>query len=129
MRKVCHSIELINKKMALIQPIINDIAATWAKIISQRELFDSLKNSTQSEVEIEAVKDELNSLITLINSYIKEIEDLGGYVVDFKNGVIHMSMLYHDAEVLACIHLNDNRVYGYHYVDEPCKDRKQINAV
>ena len=65
-------------------------------------------------------------LIDRINGYIREIEDLGCFVQEFKRGVINFPTLYVGRKVFLCWRPGDEEVRYWHELDESFTERTPI---
>ena len=78
------SIEEANRMLPLLERIVRDIMKQWERIIYKRTELECLEKDPgereKNEKAIQGVKRELNYLIDKINTYIKEVEDLGCFV-------------------------------------------------
>ncbi len=121
-----------NRMLPLLRSIVVDIRSSWNQIISKRSELESLEKSKRDDQgdhdnqEIEELKTELNLLIERINNYIREVEDLGCFVEEFKRGIINFPSLYHGRKVFLCWGLDDESVEFWHELDESYNDRVKI---
>ena len=88
-----------NRMLPLLEKVVVDIVSVWDEIIQKRTELECLEknpirvdseNTAQSSQQL---KLELNGLIDRINGYIREVEDLGCFVQEFKRGVINFPTL------------------------------------
>jgi hypothetical protein len=132
------TIEEANRMLPLLRKIVHDIRGCWEFIIARRTELECLeKNSRQATSAGDAaasepprvleLKDELNRLIERINSYIREVEDLGCYVEEFKRGIINFPSLYHGRKIFLCWGMGDDQVDHWHELDESYNDRLRIH--
>ena len=77
-------------------------------------------------VTIQCLRRQLNLLIDRINGYIREIEDLGCFVQEFKRGVINFPTLYVGRKVFLCWRPGDEEVRYWHELDESFTERTPI---
>ena len=122
-----------NRMLPLLRSIVLDIRESWNLIIAKRGKLESLelqkKNGSESEElarSIDELKGELNGLIERINNYIREVEDLGCFVEEYKRGIINFPSLYHGRKVFLCWGLEDENVGYWHELDESYNDRIRI---
>jgi len=121
-----------NKMMPLLERVVCDIIEVWDGIIQKRTELECLeKNPIRSDDETCAVaaqdlKLELNLLIDRINGYIREVEELGCFVQEFKRGVINFPTLYVGRKVFLCWRPGDDEVCHWHELDESFTERTPI---
>jgi hypothetical protein len=125
------SLEEANNMLPLLGKIVRDITSTWEQIIQKRTELECLEKnpeSTGSEQrdEIMELKGDLNRLIDKINGYIREIEELGCFVEEFKRGVINFPSLYVGRKVFLCWKPGDGEVRFWHELDESYSERTPI---
>ena len=137
------AIEEANRMLPLLRQIVRDIVSNWEQIIRKRSTLESLEKRSAApsdsatdreeqlsardrEVEVQNLKQELNHLIDRINSYIREIEDLGCFVEEFKRGIINFPSLYNGRKVFLCWIPDENSVGYWHELDESFADRTKI---
>ena len=122
------SIEEANRMLPLLRSIVDDIRYCWEQIIAKRTRLETLEKGQEGaeadagdtsggedEVaqEITDVKSDLNRLIERINNYIREVEDLGCFVEEFKRGIINFPSLYHGRKVFLCWGLGEEAVGNF----------------
>jgi hypothetical protein len=127
------TVEEANRMLPLLRSIVVDIRTSWDKIITKRTELECLEKSrspkerdSDDAEHVEELKLDLNTLIERINSYIREVEDLGCFVEEFKRGVINFPSLYHGRKVFLCWSLGDETVSHWHELDESYNDRVKI---
>ena len=130
------SIEDGNRMLPLLRRIVKDITKKWELIIYKRTELECLekgfhasqKDLTQEDRQnkVEQLKQNLNHLIDKINSYIREVEDLGCFVEEFKRGIINFPSLYSGRKVFLCWTPDEDRVCHWHELDESYNDRVRI---
>ena len=121
-----------NKMLPLLERVVSDIVEVWDGIIQKRTELECLeKNPIRVDecsvaVDAQDLKLELNLLIDRINGYIREIEDLGCFVQEFKRGVINFPTLYVGRKVFLCWRPGDEEVRYWHELDESFTERTPI---
>ena len=130
------SIEEGNRMLPLLRRIVKDITKKWELIIYKRTELECLEKGFDSthgdlseaerEAKIEGLKQDLNYLIDKINSYIREVEDLGCFVEEFKRGIINFPSLYNGRKVFLCWKPGDEQVKYWHELDESYNERSSI---
>jgi hypothetical protein len=129
------TIDEANRMLPLLRSIVLDIRASWNMIINKRTELECLEKSLAEKLDeerarqvgqIDELKAELNTLIERINSYIREVEDLGCFVEEFKRGIVNFPSLYHGRKVFLCWGLEDESVGFWHELDESYNDRVKI---
>jgi len=133
------SIEEANRMLPLLRKIVADITVNWEIIIYKRTELECLEKGmdtgspsqspSEREASIQGLKQELNSLIDRINSYIREVEDLGCFVEEFKRGIINFPSLYNGRKVFLCWKPDEPGVGHWHELDESFNDRTKIRDV
>jgi hypothetical protein len=137
------SIEEANRMLPLLRSIVEDIRYCWEQIIAKRTRLEVLEKGPEipevdkseaagEEVDVATqeildVKAELNRLIERINNYIREVEDLGCFVEEFKRGIINFPSLYHGRKVFLCWGLGEESVGRWHELDESFNDGVKIH--
>ena len=126
------TIDEANKMLPLVQNVVEDIVRIWDSIIQKRTELECLeKNPTHEEgIDLQgtaqSLKQDLNACIDRINGYIREIEDLGCFVQEFKRGVINFPTLYVGRKVFLCWRPGDEEVRYWHELDEAFTERTPI---
>ena len=119
-----------NRMLPLLRIIIRDITTHWERIIYKRTELETLEKDPlirpSIEKAIQAIKGELNYLLDKINHYIKEVEDLGCYVEEFKRGIVNIPTLYHGRKVFLCWKCDEDEVAYWHKLDVGFSDRVRI---
>ncbi len=121
-----------NRMLPLLEKVVVDIVTVWDEIIQKRTELECLeKNPIRVDTENAAqssqqLKLELNCLIDRINGYIREVEDLGCFVQEFKRGVINFPTLYVGRKVFLCWRPGDEEVRFWHELDESFTERTPI---
>ena len=134
------SIQEANRMLPLLRRIVVDIMSHWEQIISKRTELECLEKDLapaaagreQSQERIQAVselKADLNYLIDKINNYIREVEELGCFVEEFRRGIINFPSLFHGRKVFLCWRPDEQDVEHWHELDETFKDRVRIRDV
>jgi len=130
------SIEEANKMLPLLRQIVMDIIQHWDEIISKRTELECVekelaqvagkRESQPKRSSVAELKADLNYLIDKINSYIREVEQLGCFVEEFKRGIINFPSLFHGRKVFLCWKPDEVSVTHWHELDETFKDRVKI---
>ncbi|MBN1417263.1 MAG: DUF2203 domain-containing protein [Planctomycetes bacterium] len=124
------SIDEANRMLPLLRRIMRDITTHWERIIFKRTELECLEKDTaartKNEKPIQMIKGELNYLIDKINHYIKEVEELGCFVEEFKRGIANFPTLYHGRKVFLCWKTDEDSVGFWHELDEGFNDRVRI---
>lgn len=134
------SIEEAEARLPLVNKVMIDIRNVWGNIVQLRtklELIDStMRNQTTSppqdsirdlkETE-QQLKEDLHDLVDKINRYIGEIEEIGGFVQEFKRGVVSFPTLYLGRKVFIVWTPEDgNTIKFWHELDESYNERSTI---
>ncbi len=130
------SIEESNRMLPLLRKIVEDITTKWETIIFKRteleclekgiDAGDEVLSPDERKARVEAIKQDLNFQIDKINSYIREVEDLGCFVEEFKRGIINFPSLYNGRKVFLCWTFGEESVCHWHELDETYNDRVRI---
>ncbi len=130
------SIEEGNQMLPLLRRIVKDITKKWEMIIYKRTELECLEKGFDSSrhdlsdhergTTVDGLKQDLNYLIDKINSYIREVEDLGCFVEEFKRGIINFPSLYNGRRVFLCWTPGEETVAHWHELDESYNDRVRI---
>ncbi len=134
------SIQEANRMLPLLRRIVIDITSHWEQIISKRTELECLEKEISAPGEdqdragcrtngLTDLKAELNYLIDKINNYIREVEDLGCFVEEFRRGIINFPSLFHGRKVFLCWKPDERDVDHWHELDETFKDRIKIRDV
>ncbi len=118
-----------NKMIPLLKRIVQDIMEHWNLIIEKRGELETLEKThhPENQPHIKEVKSELNRLIDKINQYIKEVEQLGCFVEEFKRGIVNFPSLYHGRKIFLCWQPEETAVSYWHELDETFNDRIKIS--
>ncbi len=123
------SLEEANRMLPLLDKIVNDIMKTWEEIIRKRtelECIEKNPNQGTDDNRIQELKSDLNRLIDRINGFIREVEELGCFVEEFKRGIINFPSLYVGRKVFLCWKPGDSEVRYWHELDESYNERSMI---
>ena len=120
------TVEQANKMLPLVRSIVSDIMGMWEQILTKRTELACIEKEKVSINRLTELKEELNYIIDKINGYIKEIEQLGCYVEEFKRGIINFPSLRSGRKVFLCWLPTDKTVTHYHELDETCNYRVKI---
>jgi len=130
------SIEEANRMLPLLRQIVMDIIQNWDQIISKRTqlecaekemaLVSAKREPASKDASVLELKADLNYLIDKINSYIREVEQLGCFVEEFKRGIINFPSLFHGRKVFLCWKPDEAQVMHWHELDETFKDRVRV---
>jgi len=130
------SIEEANRMLPLLRQIVMDIIQNWDQIISKRTqlevaekelaLVSAKREPASKDASVLELKADLNYLIDKINSYIREVEQLGCFVEEFKRGIINFPSLFHGRKVFLCWKPDEPQVMHWHELDETFKDRVRV---
>jgi hypothetical protein len=133
------SIEEANRMLPLLRRIVGDVTRNWEQIIYKRTELECLEKGVDSagsslsskdrDSSLQGLKQELNGLIDRINNYIREVEDLGCFVEEFKRGIINFPSLYNGRKVFLCWKPEEESVGHWHELDESFNDRMKIHDV
>jgi hypothetical protein len=121
------SIETANNMLPLLKSIVTSLQETWLEIIYQKDLLTHIQKG-EKELE-ESIKAKLSVLIDKINGYIKEVEDLGCFVEEFRRGIVNFPTLYLGRKVFFTWKLGEDAVQFWHELDESYNDRMPIRDV
>jgi hypothetical protein len=136
------TIEEANRMLPLLRKIVFDIQTSWEMIIAKRTELECLEKAVKQNpalleelnsklagpsARIQELKAELNYLIEKINNYIREVEDLGCFVEEFKRGIINFPSLFHGRKIFLCWGLGEDHVDHWHELDESYNDRLRIH--
>lgn len=136
------SIDYANRMLPLLRHITGSIMETWDVIVAKRTGLQVMEHSQdemirkglaspteekKEEEKIEEMKADLNQLVSRINEYIKEIENLGCFVQEFKRGIINIPTLLNGRKVMLCWMPEDKEVCYWHESDEMASDKRPIN--
>lgn len=133
------SIEEANRMLPLLRQIVVDIMTNWERIIYKRTELECIEKGVDAagsgsdpkarEANLQGLKLELNVLIDRINNYIREVEDLGCFVEEFKRGIINFPSLHNGRKVFLCWKPDEVSVTHWHELDESFNDRARIRDV
>ncbi len=134
------SIQEANRMLPLLRLIVRDIIKHWEMIISKRTELECIEKEMQpragsrdqepeSSRQVADLKTDLNYLIDRINNYIREVEQLGCFVEEFKRGIINFPSLFHGRKVFLCWKPDEEDVSHWHELDGSFKDRLKIRDV
>jgi|ERR1041385_1904495 hypothetical protein len=136
------SIQEANRMLPLLRQIVVDIMTHWEQIISKRTELECLEKEggeappppvrgreSDRVRGIGDLKAELNYLIDKINNYIREVEELGCFVEEFRRGIINFPSLFRGRKVFLCWKPDEGDVTHWHELDETFKDRVRIRDV
>lgn len=134
------SIQEANRMLPLLRRIVIDIMSNWEQIISKRTELECLEKEFQGSnggrmsdfdrfQSVGDLKADLNYLIDKINNYIREVEDLGCFVEEFRRGIINFPSLFHGRKIFLCWKPDENEIAHWHELDETFKDRVKIRDV
>jgi len=133
------SIEEANRMLPLLRQIVRDITSNWEQIIYKRTELECIEKGLDSmgqkptpearETTLQNLKQDLNYLIDKINSYIREVEELGCFVEEFKRGIVNFPSLFNGRKIFLCWKPDEDQVTHWHELDESFNERAQIRDV
>ncbi|MCZ6793220.1 MAG: DUF2203 domain-containing protein [Planctomycetota bacterium] len=125
-----------NRMLPLLGKIIEDVMAHWELIIQKRTQLECMEKGLDPSGKgpapndpprpAQGLKTELNHLIDKINCYIREVEELGCFVEEFKRGIVNFPSLYNGRKVFLCWRPDETRVSHWHELDETFNERVPI---
>jgi len=121
METTLFTLEQANKMLPLIKSITANIVEAWAGIIEKRKKIEEFGALNLQRLEL--LKEEINHFIDRLNGYIKEIEDLGCFVEEFRRGIINLPSLSNGRRVFLNWYPGDQSISYFHELDETFKDR------
>jgi hypothetical protein len=83
-------------------------------------------SADRRDAALQNLKHDLNYLIDKINNYIREVEELGCFVEEFKRGIVNFPSLFNGRKVFLCWKPDEERVAFWHELDESFNERVQI---
>ncbi len=106
------------RTLPLVRQIVRDILNNASQI---KSIADSLGGNIEESAEI-------HQLMILIDSFMKELDDLGCSYKDwnFQIGLVDFPSVIDGEDVLLCWRNDEDAVKFYHSVDEGFVDRKPI---
>ena len=130
-------IDEANRMLPLLRQIVHDIMSHWEKIIQKRTQLECMEKGVDPSGKggapkghtgelAQSLKFELNYLIDKINNYIREVEELGCFVEEFKRGIVNFPSLYNGRKVFLCWKPEEPTVSHWHELDETYNDRVPI---
>ena len=130
------SVDEANRMLPLLRHIVRDIIKNWELIIYKRTELECLEKGLDAvgpgltpetrETNLQNLKHELNYLIDKINHYIREVEELGCFVEEFKRGIVNFPSVYAGRKVFLCWDPQEECVRHWHELDETYNDRVEI---
>ena len=137
------TIEQANAMLPWFKSVAKSIIEVWKEIIEIRSKYDvqnEIASKSKTDEAIKCVADTrevLNSQVDLINRYIKEIEDVGGIVEEFKKCVVNVKVIIEisraeqflpDRRVVfvCCEPLLEDEFKHFHFLDEIYADKQPI---
>ena len=135
------AIDEANRMLPLLRQIVNDIVSHWERIIQKRTQLECLEkglpaagdaadagelSQEEQDARTQSLKVELNYLIDKINGYIREVEQLGCFVEEFKRGIVNFPSLYSGRKVFLCWKPDEDEVAHWHELDETYNERVKI---
>jgi len=118
-RSQIRTIEEANKMIPLLKSITEDVKNTWSKILKDRVALESNRDD-------DSLKEVLNTSIDKINGYIREIEELGCFMEEFKRGVVNFPSLYLGRKIFLCWNSEEDSIKYWHELDESYNERTRI---
>lgn len=106
------------KTLPLVRQIVEDILKAGEKL--RTLILEEGKDTAESA--------ESKELLSEINNYIKEIEELGCYYKDwsFSVGLVDFPSVIDGKEVFLCWRSDEHHILFYHYMEEGYSGRKKI---
>jgi hypothetical protein len=136
MKQEAITVEEFNRRVPLIDRICNSIIECWANVVRLRNVLTNLektatKDLTPEEQEIvkeqvSAAQGDLNNKITAMHGYIKEIEAMGGRVMEMQRAYVVFPFVHGAALRWICYCPQDNGAEYWINYDETPKDRRRI---
>lgn len=125
------SLDEANRMIPLLDKIVRDLMSTWDSIIQKRTELEMLEKGPEArdgsrQEQVQELKGDLNRLIDRINGYIREVEELGCFVEEFKRGIVNFPSLYVGRKVFLCWKPGDEQIKYWHELDESYNERSTI---
>lgn len=129
------SVDEANRMLPLLRQIVGDIMGSWERIIEKRTELECAEKGIRPDghaahahdpLASQQLKFELNYLIDKINHYIREVEELGCFVEEFKRGIVNFPSVYNGRKVFLCWGPEEAAVRYWHELDETYSDRIEI---
>ncbi len=133
------AIDEANRMLPLLRQIVEDVMVHWERIIQKRTELEFLEKGGESagrvsdpeqrQNSIQHLKFDLNRLIDKINGYIREVEELGCFIEEFKRGIVNFPSLYNGRKIFLCWKPGEATVSHWHELDETFNERVPIRDV
>jgi len=135
------SIASVNKMWPLLRSIATSIVKSWQEIVELKitltieEAKSEANRGNDWGNKISGIQAEINIAIDKLNGYIQEVEALGGYIEEFKRGIMNFpapsSEIFHNIiaprRIMLCIQpIIEDQVMYFHEIDEFFNDRLKI---
>jgi hypothetical protein len=131
------TIEAFNNMVPLINRICISIIKAYRQIAVAKRRMDRLERTlrnpefnfeekTHTEAQYEGERENINQLISRLQKYVKEIEDLGGTVMEMQRGVVMFPFVYRGYRRYICYCPEDIGAEYFINADERFSERRRI---
>jgi len=127
------SLDEINARLPLVESVVADISRYWIEILDARgeleraeERVEEGQATYRDQDRVDAIVDELNRLVDRVNGYIREIEQLGGTVQEYKRGVVSFPIKRGARTVLASWRRGEPAIGFFHEFHECFAQRRPL---
>jgi hypothetical protein len=125
------TVEEANRTLPLVRRIVQDIVNTYPEMQHQTEQMHQLASAgigPELQVRIEKLRDQIDTTSDRINSFIKELEQIGCYFKGFEEGLVDFYSLYKGKPVFLCWKFDEKRITHWHEIDSGFGGRQPITV-
>lgn len=124
------TVEQANRTLPLVRRIVADIVATyprWQERVTEIELIAGVSTASNPDARLEPLEREAQALAAEIESYIREIEDVGAeYRMPADAGLVDFPGKIAGRRVFLCWRLGEQAVEYWHDVDAGFAGRQPL---
>ena len=126
--------ELANKMLPLVRRVVEDISATYSRLLVHREALEKLRGTSPKGLgkhhfdELQAVKKAMESESTKLVEFVEELEKLGVQLKGPLEGLIDFPAEMNGRIVLLCWKLGETKIDHWHELDAGFSGRQPIET-
>jgi hypothetical protein len=126
------TVETANRTLPLVSRIVEDIVrdyAAWQDAVRDFEFATINSRAEEPDTQAEALQAEVQRLASDIESYLRELAQLGLEFKSFQEGLVDFPAESEGRTVYLCWHLGESSVRYWHEVDAGFTGRQPIESL
>lgn len=114
-----------NRALPYVQRIVDDITKAYRQ---GADLQHALQHPSpdQAEQDTDALREDIETQVDLLNSYVDELTQMGVEIKDYERGLVDFPAVFEDREICLCWHRGEDRLEAWHEPSEGFAGRQDI---